>query len=154
MKTFLNSMAIVASATALILTGCDRASSSEIGAKNAEAVVEVVKPCPNCGTIKSITAVKIRPAGTGMGAALGAIVGGLAGHSVGGGTGKGLATVAGAVGGGVVGNNLERNSNEHYKYKIGVTLENGNFTNVTVADATGYAIGEPVIVEGGTLRSR
>jgi outer membrane lipoprotein SlyB len=112
--------------------------------------------CIECGTVRDITAVERDGGGTtGVGAVVGAIVGGVAGRQVGGGRGQDIATVAGAVGGAVVGNEVEqRVGDDETVYDVRVRMEDGSERVVTVADASGLDIGDPVTVDGSNITIR
>ena len=111
--------------------------------------------CIECGTVRDITAVERDGGTTGVGAVVGAIVGGVAGRQVGGGRGRDIATVAGAVGGAVVGNEVEeRRGDDETVYDVRVRMEDGSERTVTVADASGLDIGDPVMVDGNDITIR
>jgi outer membrane lipoprotein SlyB len=112
--------------------------------------------CIECGTVRDITAVdRDDDSTTGVGAVVGAIVGGVAGRQVGGGRGQDIATVAGAVAGGVAGNEVEKRvGDEETVYDVRVRMEDGSERVVTVADASGLDIGDPVMVDGSNITIR
>ena len=108
--------------------------------------------CATCGKVESVTAVKQKGEGTGLGVVGGAVVGGLLGSQVGGGSGKSVATVLGAVGGGVAGNEVEKRSRATTTYQVRVRMDDGSVRTVT--QATAPAVGQKVTVEGSTLRAQ
>jgi outer membrane lipoprotein SlyB len=108
--------------------------------------------CATCGKVESVTAVKQKGEGTGLGVVGGAVVGGLLGSQVGGGGGKSVATVLGAVGGGVAGNEVEKRSRATTTYQVRVRMDDGSVRTVT--QATAPAVGQKVTVEGSTLRAQ
>jgi len=120
--------------------------------KAPEATQNAASVCAACGKVESVTAVKQKGEGTGLGAVGGAVVGGLLGHQVGGGSGRNVATVLGAVGGGVAGNEIEKHQRATTVYQIAVRMDDGSLRTVT--QNTAPAVGQKVTVEGTTLRAR
>ncbi|MDP1690612.1 MAG: glycine zipper 2TM domain-containing protein [Burkholderiaceae bacterium] len=108
--------------------------------------------CATCGKVESVSAVKQKGQGTGLGVVGGAVVGGLLGSQVGGGSGKNVATVLGAVGGGVAGNEVEKRARGTTVYQVHVRMDDGSLRTVT--QSTAPAVGQKVTVEGSTLRAR
>jgi outer membrane lipoprotein SlyB len=120
--------------------------------KPAESSPRVANACATCGKVESVTAIKQKGEGTGLGVVGGAVVGGLVGSQIGGGSGKNVATVLGAVGGGVAGNEIEKRQRATTVYQVKVRMDDGSLRTVT--QNTAPAVGEKVTVEGSTLRSR
>lgn len=108
--------------------------------------------CATCGRVESVSAVRQKGEGTGLGVVGGAVVGGLLGSQIGGGSGKNVATVLGAVGGGVAGNEVEKRARATTAYQVRVRMEDGTLRTVTQGSAP--AVGQKVKVEGSTLRPR
>jgi outer membrane lipoprotein SlyB len=115
----------------------------------------VAKPavCSSCGVVESVSVVKQRAQGSGLGAGAGAVVGGLLGNQIGGGTGRQLATVAGAVGGAVVGNQVEGNMKASTTYNVRVRMDNGKYRTFHTSSPS-FQAGEPVKVVKGVLHHR
>jgi outer membrane lipoprotein SlyB len=123
------------------------------GAGYAPAPVAKPAVCGSCGVVESVSAVKQRAQGSGLGAGAGAVVGGLLGHEIGGGTGRQLATVAGAVGGAVVGNQVEGNMKATTTYSVRVRMENGKYRTFHTSSPS-FQSGERVQVVKGVLHHR
>lgn len=128
------------------------ANNAYTEARPAPAPVVAPKPiCQDCGTITSITAVKIKGKGTGMGAVAGAIAGIAAGNQVGDGKGTDVAKVVGAIGGAYAGNQAEKYIRADTVYDVIVRLDNGGSSTVRVADAATVSVGSRVRVNGANL---
>ena len=108
--------------------------------------------CAACGRVESVSAVRQKGEGSGLGVVGGAVVGGLLGSQIGGGSGKNVATVLGAVGGGVAGNEVEKRARATTVYQVRVRMDDGSLRSVT--QGTAPAVGQKVKVEGSTLRAR
>jgi outer membrane lipoprotein SlyB len=106
--------------------------------------------CRSCGVVESVTAVRHKGQGTGLGAVAGGVVGGVVGHQLGGGKGKTALTVLGAVGGGFAGNEVEKRARADTSYSVLVRMDDG--TRRTLERKQSIAIGTHVVVEGATLR--
>jgi len=118
----------------------------------AEPSQRLASVCVDCGKVESVSAVQQKGEATGLGVVGGAVVGGLVGSRVGGGSGKSLATVLGAVGGGVAGNEIEKRSRATTVYQVHVRMDDGSLRTFT--QSTAPVVGQPVTVEGSTLRER
>lgn len=110
--------------------------------------------CADCGTVASITEVKQQGEGSGAGAVAGAVAGGVAGHQFGKGKGKDAATAAGAILGAIAGHQVEKQVRAVTTYDVGVTMEDGSFRTVNVAELGGLSVGARVRVEGNNLYLR
>lgn len=108
--------------------------------------------CATCGRVESVSAVRQKGEGTGLGVVGGAVVGGLLGSQIGGGSGKNVATVLGAVGGGVAGNEVEKRARATTVYQVRVRMDDGSLRSLTQGSAP--AVGQRVTIEGSTLRPR
>lgn len=106
--------------------------------------------CLSCGTVESVSAVRVKGEGTGLGAVAGGVLGGVLGHQIGGGNGKTAATVLGAIGGGVAGNEVERRTRGETTYDVHVRMEDGSRRVIRQAQAV--AVGASVVVEAGRVR--
>lgn len=122
--------------------------------EEARAAPPPPQVCYECGVVASITPVKQKGSGTGMGAVAGAVLGGVIGHQFGGGRGKDAATAGGAIAGGVAGHEVEKRVRGSTAWRIGVNMENGGFQTVSVADPGGLAVGSPVRVVNGNVVMR
>ena len=111
-----------------------------------------VAVCATCGVVESVTAVKKKGQGTGIGAVAGGVVGGVVGHQLGGGSGKGALTVLGAVGGGFAGHEIEKRARSTTVYDVRVRMEDGSMR--TFQRAQPMAVGTHVTVQGSTLKVR
>ncbi len=108
-------------------------------------------PCGNCGTVESVESFTEKGPSSGGGAVAGGLLGGILGHQIGKGRGKDLATVAGAVGGAIAGNEIEKNSNKAVRYRVGVLMNDGTRTVLTLNAAPGLAAGDRVRIVNGEL---
>lgn len=108
-------------------------------------------PCANCGTVESVESFTEKGQSSGGGAVAGGLLGGILGHQVGKGRGKDLATVAGAVGGAIAGNEIEKNANKVVRYRVGVLMNDGTRTMLTLNAAPGLAVGDRVRIVNGEL---
>ncbi len=124
------------------------ASSSYTEARPAPAPAAV---CQDCGTITTITAIKVKGSGTGMGAVAGAIAGVAAGNQVGDGKGTDVAKVVGAIGGAYAGNQAEKYIRSETVFDVAVRMDNGTTRTVRVADAASVSSGTRVRVVGSNL---
>ena len=106
--------------------------------------------CTSCGIVESVTAVRQKGEGTGLGAVAGGVLGGVVGHQVGGGKGKTAMTVLGAIGGGLAGNEVEKRARSETLYDVQVRMEDGSVR--TFQRAQSMAVGTHVVAEGTTLR--
>jgi outer membrane lipoprotein SlyB len=120
--------------------------------KAAESIPHAASVCATCGKVESVTAIRQKGEGTGLGVVGGAVVGGLVGSQIGGGSGKNVATVLGVVGGGVAGNEIEKRQRATTVYQIKVRMDDGSLRTVT--QSTAPAVGQKVTLEGSTLRAR
>ena len=111
-----------------------------------------VAVCATCGVIESVTAVKKKGQGTGVGAVAGGVVGGVVGHQLGGGSGKTALTVLGAVGGGFAGHEIEKRARSTTVYDVRVRMEDGSTR--TFQRPQPMAVGTRVTVQGSTLKVR
>ncbi len=109
-----------------------------------------VTVCSSCGVVESVTAVKTKADGTGLGAVAGGVLGGVLGNQMGGGHGKTAMTVAGAIGGGLAGNEVERRTRGSTTYDVQVRMDDG--TRRVVHQAQEAAVGTHVQVDGDHLR--
>ena len=118
---------------------------------NAQATPPPPPPCSNCGTVESVESFTEKGQASGGGAVAGGLLGGILGHQIGQGRGKDLATVAGAVGGAIAGNEIEKNTNKVVRYHVGVLLNDGTRTVLTLNAAPGLAVGDRVRIVNGEL---
>lgn len=133
-----------------------RAAAAERQSASASSYTEArpaapAPVCQDCGTISTITAVKVKGKGTGMGAVAGAIAGIAAGNQVGDGKGTDVAKVVGAIGGAYAGNQAEKHIRGETVYDVSVRMDNGTTRTVRVADATSVSSGTRVRVSGANL---
>lgn len=134
-----------------------QACGDVVGADSAEAddgttqVAAAAPACSSCGTITSITPVKVDGDTSGAGAVAGAIIGGVVGHQFGSGSGNDAATAAGAVGGAVAGNEVEKRRNSSTIYKVSIDMESGGSQTVNLASSAGFSVGDEVRVSGDQL---
>ena len=107
--------------------------------------------CQDCGTVASITPIKVKGKGTGMGAVAGAIAGIAAGNQIGDGKGTDVAKVVGAIGGAYAGNQAEKAIRADTVFDVTVRMDNGTSRTVRVADASSVSNGSRVRVNGANL---
>jgi outer membrane lipoprotein SlyB len=106
--------------------------------------------CASCGTVESVTVVRQKGEGTGIGAVAGGVLGGVVGHQIGGGDGKKAMTVIGAVGGGLAGNEIEKRARSSTVFNVHVRMQDG--TRKVFQRAESMAVGTRVVVDGTALR--
>lgn len=150
------SLAAIAAASALVLTGCGDSSESFHSSTNVSPTQSApAKPrisSAQIGNVSSIEEITERPKGTGVGAVTGGVIGGVLGNQVGDGNGQKAATAVGAIGGAVLGNNVERNYREKViGYRIHVRLDNGE-TRSFQAGQTNLQPGDRVRIDSGEPR--
>lgn len=111
-------------------------------------------PCPDCGTVQSVTTVE-RPAKTsGIGAVAGGLTGAVLGNQIGHGGGRAVMTIAGGAGGAYLGNKIEENTSRSTAYKIVVRMEDGSQRTIYQAEPPNVVIGGPVQVVGNSVVAR
>lgn len=151
------SLAAIAAASALVLTGCGDSSESFHSSTNVSPTQTAAPAKPRIssaqiGNVSSIEEITERPKGTGVGAVTGGVLGGVLGNQVGDGNGQKAATAVGAIGGAVIGNNVERNYREKVVgYRIHVRLDNGE-TRSFQASQTNLQPGDRVRIDSGEPR--
>lgn len=106
--------------------------------------------CASCGTVESVTVVKQKGEGTGVGAVAGGVIGGVVGNQIGGGSGKTVATVLGAVGGGMAGHEIEKQARATTTFQVRVRMDDGTVRTVTQRQQP--AVGARVNVTAQGLR--
>lgn len=122
-----------------------------------ERVVERSAPTPaapacyNCGTVESVTPVKVQGQASGVGAVGGAVLGGVLGHQFGKGHGKQAMTAVGAIGGALGGNEVEKATRSSTRYDVTVRMEDGSSRTLSYAAAPGVSSGTRVRVDGDSL---
>ena len=124
------------------------ATNASAEAWNAPTTPVVV--CSSCGTVESVSAVKLKGQGSGLGAVAGGVLGGVVGHQVGGGNGKTAMTVLGAVGGGFAGNEVERRVRSETAFDLHIRMEDGS--RRTIRQPQAIAAGTRVVIEGNRVR--
>src|SRR5579885_456410 len=108
--------------------------------------------CQDCGVITAITPVTQEGQAGVAGTLGGAAVGGLAGNQFGKGKGKTAMTVLGVIGGALAGREVEKKVTSKTVYQISVNMDAGGTRTVTVADASGLAVGTKVHVNGNIVQ--
>jgi len=137
-------------ATAQSSAPARRPAVSDAGTLNGNVLMRrdgIFLRCTQCGTVESIERNVTQGADHGTaGAIIGAVAGGVLGNQVGKGNGRKAATVLGAVGGGFAGNRIGRGgTNESFMLRL--RMGDGNYTNVTVPDASAIREGDIVQVD-------
>ncbi|WP_266171550.1 glycine zipper 2TM domain-containing protein [Dyella subtropica] len=125
-------------------------ASVDAGTLNGNVLIRndgIFLRCTECGTVESIehNVTQGRDHGT-AGAIIGAVAGGVLGNQVGRGNGRKLATVAGAVGGGFAGNKIGTGGGSE-SWTLRLRMGNGDYSNVTVQDASAIREGDLVQVD-------
>lgn len=140
-------------AGALITRSVDPAPAASdtvaAAAKTAAAPAPAAAACANCGVVESVTAVKQKGQGTGVGAVTGGVLGGVVGNQFGSGSGKTAMTVLGAVGGGVAGHEVEKQVRSETYFNVKVRMDDGSTR--TFRRGQSMAVGAQVKVDGDTL---
>lgn len=109
----------------------------------------VADDCKNCGTVRSVNAVKVKGQSSGGGAVAGGLVGGLLGNQIGHGSGRAVATVAGVAGGAYAGNEIEKNAKSGYVWKVAVDMDYGERRTFTLKRKPEFLAGDRVRLENG-----
>lgn len=131
---------IVATTTALLLTGCATSRSGSVYSRDEarrEATVRM-------GIVESVRSVMIEGTKTPIGAGAGAVAGGIAGSTIGHGSGSAVAAVAGAVLGGVAGAAAEEGITRKQGVEITVRLDNGEYRAIVQEADEVFTPGERV----------
>lgn len=110
--------------------------------------------CASCGTVESIRMVELKGDATGLGAAAGGVTGTLVGNQMGRGNGNTAMSVVGAAGGALAGNEIEKNVNKRYRYRVTVRMDDGSFRTLSQSTAPALAVGERVRVVDGAVIAR
>jgi outer membrane lipoprotein SlyB len=108
----------------------------------------------DCGTVAAIEPVRQEGKPGWVGTLAGAGAGGLLGNQFGHGKGNTLMTLAGVGAGALAGREAEAQMTAKTVYRVTVTMDQGGSRVVTLADATGLAVGQPVRVQGNGLQPR
>lgn len=116
----------------------------------SDRVASAAPACADCGVVESVTAVKRKGEGSGVGAVAGTVVGGAVGNQFGKGDGRTAMTVLGAIGGAVAGHEVEKQVKATTVYVVKVRTDGGELR--TVEQASAPAVGARVKVEGKTLK--
>ena len=109
--------------------------------------------CANCGTVESIRTVELPGDASGLGAVAGGVTGAVIGNQMGRGRGNTAMTIIGAAGGAFAGNEIEKNMQKRYAYRVTVRMDDGSFRTVSQTAPPAFAVGEKVRVVDGTLVS-
>ena len=110
--------------------------------------------CASCGVVESVRVVERQGSGTGLGAVAGGVAGAVVGSQIGGGNGRNAMAVLGGVGGALAGNEIEKNVKKSTAWQIHVRLDDGTLRVTTQANPPGFAVGDKVRVEGGSVVRR
>jgi outer membrane lipoprotein SlyB len=111
----------------------------------------VQQSCESCGVVESVTPVRVRGQGSGLGLVAGGVAGALLGNQIGRGTGNAVATIAGAAGGAYAGNEIEKNSKASVRYKVRVRMDDGTYRTVSEPHAPPFGAGDKVKIANGRL---
>lgn len=107
----------------------------------------VAAVCVDCATVLAIRPVEVRGDGSYVGPIAGGVLGAVVGNQVGGGSGRSAATVAGAIGGALLGREIERrNAKRTTHYDIVVRMDDGSERTISVPDAGGLRVGDPITI--------
>lgn len=136
-------------AGALVTRSVDSTPATTVVAEAKVAPAAAAPSCPNCGVVESVTAVKQKGQGTGLGAVTGGVLGGVVGNQFGSGGGKTAMTVLGAVGGGVAGHEVEKQARSETYFNVKVRMDDGSTR--TFRRSQTMAVGAQVRVDGDTL---
>jgi outer membrane lipoprotein SlyB len=126
------------------------AAPTKAAAPPQRAAAAPAEVCASCGTVESVTVVKQKGEGTGVGAVAGGVIGGVVGNQIGGGSGKTVATVLGAVGGGMAGHEIEKQARATTTFQVRVRMDDGTVRTVTQRQQP--AVGARVNVTAQGLR--
>ncbi|MBE0626625.1 MAG: glycine zipper 2TM domain-containing protein [Burkholderiales bacterium] len=110
--------------------------------------------CASCGTVESIRRVMLTGAASGLGAVAGGVTGAVVGNQMGRGNGNTAMTILGAAGGAIAGNEIEKNVNTRYAYRVRVRMDDGALRTVSQSSPPSVAVGEQVRIVNGAIVSR
>ncbi len=144
------SAAAVEAATAEPAAPAAPSAKAKPPAARSDRVASTAPSCADCGVVESVTAVKRKGEGSGVGAVAGTVVGGAVGNQFGKGDGRTAMTVLGAIGGAVAGHEVEKQVKATTVYVVKVRTDGGELR--TVEQASAPAVGARVKVEGKTLK--
>ncbi|RZS53219.1 glycine zipper 2TM domain-containing protein [Sphaerotilus mobilis] len=125
-------------------------TAAKAPAARSDRVASAAPVCADCGVVESVTAVKRKGEGSGVGAVAGTVVGGAVGNQFGKGDGRTAMTVLGAIGGAVAGHEVEKQVKATTVYVVKVRTDGGALR--TVEQASAPAVGARVKVEGKSLK--
>jgi outer membrane lipoprotein SlyB len=131
-------------------TAAAPAKAPAAAAPQQRAAAAPAEVCASCGTVESVTVVKQKGEGTGVGAVAGGVIGGVVGNQIGGGSGNTVATVLGAVGGGMAGHEIEKQARATTSFQVRVRMDDGSVRTVTQRQQP--AVGARVNVTAQGLR--
>ena len=131
-------------------TAPTRSAAAVDRARHGEVPTARDSVCASCGTVELIRMVELKGNATGLGAIAGGLTGAVVGNQLGRGNGTTALTLLGAAGGALAGNEIEKNANKRYRYRVTVRMDDGSLRTVSQSAAT-VVVGERVRVAEGTL---
>jgi len=142
--------AVLAAATAAVLTGCASSLSGDVYSRDQARNEQSVR----LGVVESVREVRIEGTRSGVGPTAGAVIGGIAGSNVGSGRGSQIGSVLGAVVGGVAGQASEQAATGKTGVEITVRLDSGQLIAVVQEADVAFRPGERVRVLRGSGATR
>ena len=110
--------------------------------------------CPICGVVESVRTVELRGQASGIGAVTGGLTGAVLGNTLGRGRGNTAMTIIGAAGGALAGNEIEKNVNKHYAYRVTIRMDDGSVRAISQSTPPPFAVGDKVrLVDGNLTRA-
>lgn len=110
--------------------------------------------CPECGTVVSVTAKKVKGKATWVGTVGGAVAGGVVGNQIGNGNGNTVATVAGVAGGALAGREIEKRVKKKDVFDVVIKMDDGSTRTITKTEKGSTQPGDKVKVVGETITTR
>ena len=137
--------AILAAATAVLLTGCAGSQSGSAYSRSQTRGEMHVR----MGIVESVRTVTIEGTQSGVGVVAGGALGGLAGSNVGQGSGATAGAIVGAVLGGLAGQAIEEQGSKKAGVEITIRLDSGQIIAVTQEADEQFHPGERVRILSG-----
>ena len=153
-KSLLNAASLaICLFSASSISGTVNAQTAGSGPRTSPAVTKTVA-CPECGSIVSVTARKVKGKASWVGTVGGAVAGGVVGNQVGNGTGNTVATVAGATGGALAGREIEKRVKKKEVFDVVVKMNDGTTKTITQTEKSSVQPGDKVKVVGEVITTR
>lgn len=150
--------ALCAAVISIGLLSASGITSAQTAGSGPRATSPLMSPkavaCPECGTVQSVTAKKVKGKASWVGTVGGAVAGGVVGNQIGNGTGNTVATVAGAAGGALAGREIEKRAKKKEVFDVVIKMDDGSTRTITKAEKGSTQPGDKVKVVGETITTR